>query len=78
MSEINTLHRSIILSYLTSYEPGDEQDPHKVMKSSADIQDELSDMVEIDIDEITEVMHSQGYSISVCIDSRPRWLLKRK
>jgi hypothetical protein len=78
MSDVSPLHQGIILSYLTPYEPGIEEDPRRVMKSSAEIQDDLSDMLEIDIDEIAQIMHERGYSISVCIDGRPRWLLKRK
>jgi len=68
----------LILSYLTSYEPGDINAPHCILKSSAEIQDDLSDMATIELEEIAAMMQSQRYLISICIDGRPRWVLKRR
>ena len=77
-NDIDPLHRELILSYLTSYEPGDINAPHCILKSSAEIQDDLSDMATIELEEIATMMQNQGYLISICIDGRPRWVLKRR
>jgi len=78
MNDIDPLHRELILSYLTSYEPGEVNTPHCIMKSSVEIQDDLSDMATIELEEIATMMQNQGYLISRCIDGRPRWVLKRR
>jgi len=78
MNDIDPLHRELILSYLTPYEPGDVNASHCITKSSAEIQDDLSDMATIELEEIATVMQNQVYLISICIDGRPRWVLKRR
>lgn len=68
---------AILIEYLHAFSlPGKLTDSSSaVLKSSQDIQDDLSEMLEISLDEITSVMLSLRYPIKVDQDNRPKWVM---
>lgn len=68
---------TVLIEYLMAFLPA-EQDEHAVLKTSQDIQDDLSEMCEISINQITTVMRDTGYHIKVDEDNRPKWVMSKK
>lgn len=68
----------VLLEYLMAFLPADGDEENIMLKSSQDIQDDLSDMVEISINQITSVMRDTNYHIKVDADNRPKWMMLRK
>lgn len=66
---------AILIEYLHAFLPGKLTDSSAVLKSSQDIQDDLSEMLEISLDDITSVMLSLRYPIKVDQDNRPKWVM---
>lgn len=66
---------ALLLEYLHSFLPGEANEDGVVLKSSQDIQDDLSEMLEISLEEITSMMLSIGYSVKVDLDNRPKWVM---
>lgn len=78
MSDINDTSRQILIDYLEVFLPADTYDGNSVLKSSRDIQEDLEDMCEIPIQDISSEMLLCGYSIVVDDDYKPKWLMSRK
>lgn len=51
---------------------------HVIYKTSQQIQDELSDMAEISINDIAGTMVDLGYELVISPDGRPAWIMQRK
>ncbi len=68
----------ILLEYMRAFLPADDNDKDVMLKSSQDIQDDLSDMVEVSIGDISKEMLSCGYKIEVDDDNKPKWRMMRK
>ena len=49
-----------------------------LLKSTQDIQDDLSDMVELSLNDIASTMRDTGYHIHVDSDNRPKWMMMRR
>ena len=63
---------------MRAFLPADDDDKDVMLKSSQDIQDDLSDMVEVSIGDISKEMLSCGYKIEVDDDNKPKWRMMRK
>ena len=66
----------ILCRYLGEFEPATEQDA-TYRKSSTEIIQDLEDIVTLNVNEVTEVMISNKYSLGF-IDDKPVWLMKKR
>lgn len=67
----------VLLRYLEAFLPADETDSDVILKSSQEIQDDLSEMVVISVDEISTEMLECGYRLVVDADNKPKWAMMR-
>lgn len=67
----------VLLQYLESFLPADETDTDVILKSSQDIQDDLSVMVDISLADISKEMLACQYRIEVDADNKPKWRMIR-
>lgn len=68
----------ILYRYFQEYLPADKVTDDVIYKTSQQIQDELSDMAEISINDIARVMVDLGYELVISPDGRPAWIMQRK
>lgn len=78
MSELDDTPRRILIAYLTDFLPADAGDETAIFKSSRDIQDDLEEMCEIPVSDISTEMLNCGYNIVTDADDKPKWLMSRK
>ena len=78
MSEQQSTEIKVLLQYLASFLPADDKDTDVILKSSQDIQDDLSVMVEISLGDISKEMLACGYKIEVDADDKPKWRMMYK
>lgn len=69
---------AVLIEYLQSYLPADKNDKDIILKSSQSIADDLSEMVELTLNQITSVMLDTGYHSVVDGDGRPKWLMMNR
>ena len=67
----------VLIQYLEAFLPADDTDTDVILKSSQDIQDDLSEMVEVSIGDISKEMLACGYKIEVDADNKPKWRMIR-
>lgn len=67
----------VLLQYLESFLPADDTDTDVILKSSQDIQDDLSVMVDISLADISKEMLACQYRIEVDADNKPKWRMIR-
>lgn len=73
-----SVEEQVLIEYLIAFLPTDQADREGIiLKSTQDIQDDLSDMVELSLSDIASVMRDTGYHIHVDEDNRPRWMMVR-
>lgn len=69
----------VLAGYLRSFIPAvNAEDEHLVLKSSQQIQDDLSQMVDTELNEIAEEMVSIGYQVKLDDDGLPKWMMARR
>lgn len=69
----------VLIEYLMAFLSADQPDGDDVLlKSTQDIQDDLSDMVELSLNDIASTMRDTGYHIHVDSDNRPKWMMMRR
>lgn len=68
----------ILYCYFQEYLPVDKVTDDVIYKTSQQIQDELSDMAEISINDIARTMVDLGYELVISPDGRPAWIMQRK
>lgn len=56
MSEKQSPEVQVLIEYLRAFLPADDTDTDVILKSSQDIQDDLADMIEIPLADITKEM----------------------
>lgn len=78
MSELNDTSRRILIDYLEGFLPADMHDGNSFLKSSREIQEDLEDMCDIPVQDISTEMLECGYKIVVDDDHKPKWLMSRK
>jgi hypothetical protein len=69
---------AVLIEYLQSYLPADKNDKDITLKSSQSIADDLSEMVELTLNQITSVMLDTGYHSVIDGDGRPKWLMMNR
>lgn len=73
-----SVEEQVLIEYLIAFLPADQADREGIiLKSTQDIQDDLSDMVELSLSDIASVMRDTGYHIHVDEDNLPRWMMVR-
>lgn len=78
MSEMDDTARKILIAYLSDFLPADQNDDLAILKSSRDIQDDLEEMCEIPVSDISTEMLLCRYRIVTDDDYKPKWLMSRK
>lgn len=73
-----SVEEDILLQYLMSFLPADGDEDNIILKSTQTIQDDLSEMVELSLNQISSVMRDTGYKIKVDEDLLPKWMMLRK
>lgn len=68
----------VLIEYLQTYLPVEKKDDDKILKTSQDIADDLSEMVELTLNQITTIMLDIGYHSMVDKDGRPKWMMMNK
>lgn len=77
MSEKQSPEVQVLIEYLHAFLPADDTDTDVILKSSQDIQDDLADMIEISLADITKEMLECCYHIEVDADNKPKWRMMR-
>lgn len=78
MSELDDTSRRILIAYLTKYLPADADDDTAFLKSSREIQDDLEEMCDISVSDISTEMLKCNYQIVTDDDNKLKWLMSRK
>ena len=73
-----SVEEDVLLQYLMSFLPADGNEDNIILKSTQAIQDDLADMVEISLNQISSVMCDTGYKVKVDEDLLPKWMMLRK
>lgn len=73
-----SIEEDILIQYLMSFLPADGNEENVMLKSTQNIQDDLADMVEISLNQISSVMRDTGYKVKVDEDLLPKWMMLRK
>lgn len=73
-----SIEEDILIQYLMSFLPADGNEENIILKSTQNIQDDLADMVEISLNQISSVMRDTGYQVKVDEDLLPKWMMLRK
>ena len=73
-----SVEEDVLLQYLMSFLPADGNEDNIILKSTLAIQDDLADMVEISLNQISSVMRDTGYKVKVDEDLLPKWMMLRK
>lgn len=73
-----SIEEDILIQYLMSFLPAEGNEENIMLKSTQNIQDDLADMVEISLNQISSVMRDTGYKVKVDEDLLPKWMMLRK
>lgn len=68
----------VLIEYLQTYLPAEKKDDDKILKTSQDIADDLAEMVELTLNQVTTIMLDIGYHSMVDEDGRPKWMMMNK
>lgn len=72
------INEYIIIRYCHEYLPAEKVSDNVVYKTSQQIQDELSEMADISINDIAEQMMHLGYQIAINPEGKPAWIMQCK
>lgn len=68
----------ILIRYFQEYLPVELESENVIYKTSQQIQDELSEMADISINQIAATMVELQYKLTIGPDGRPAWMMLRK
>lgn len=68
----------ILIRYFQEYLPVEQESENVIYKTSQQIQDELSEMAEISINQIAATMVELKYKLTISPDGRPAWMMQRR
>lgn len=74
---ITAAEESILQQYLSRYAPAENTDTNIILRTSQDIVEDLAEVMEISINEVANLLASQGYQIGHK-DGRLGWAMKLK
>lgn len=78
MEEAMKFDVSVLRQYCEQWLPVQNITDDTVFKTSQQIQDELSEIVDMSINDITCDLLKQGYKISINPEGKPAWIMQRK
>ena len=76
-NETQNVARSILQQYLSKYVPADI-DTATTLKTSQEIVEELSEVMEVTINEVASIMAENGYKVIHSRNGRLGWAMKLK
>lgn len=68
----------ILIRYFQEYLPVEQESENVIYKTSQQIQDELSEMADISINQIAATMVELQYKLTIGPDGRPAWMMLRR
>ena len=68
----------ILIRYFQEYLPVDQESENVIYKTSQQIQDELSELADISINQIAATMVELRYKLTIGPDGRPAWMMQRR
>lgn len=68
----------VLQQYCEQWLPAKEVTDYTVFKTSQQIQDELSEMVDISINDITFNLLKTGFKIAINPEGKPAWIMQRR
>lgn len=68
----------ILIRYFQEYLPVERESENVIYKTSQQIQDELSEMADISINQIAATMVKLKYKLTIGPDGRPAWMMLRR
>lgn len=68
----------VLRQYCEQWPPAKEVMDDTVFKTSQQIQDELSEIVDMSINDIACDLLNQGYKIAINPEGKPAWIMQRK
>ena len=68
----------VLRQYCEQWLPAKEVMENTVFKTSQQIQDELSEIVDMSINDITFDLLKQGYKIAINPEGKPAWIMQYK
>ena len=68
----------ILIRYFQEYLPVEQESENVIYKTSQQIQDELSEMADISINQIAATMVELKYKLPIGPDGRPAWMMLRR
>ncbi len=69
---------NVLIEYLQNYLPADKDDNNIIYKTSQDIADDLSTMVELTVNQVTLTLLELGYHIQLSEDGMPKWAIMKR
>ena len=69
---------NVLIEYLQNYLPADKDDNNIIYKTSQDIADDLSTMVELTVNQVTLTLLELGYHIQLSEDGMPNWAIMKR
>ena len=69
---------NVLIEYLQNYLPADKYDNNIIYKTSQDIADDLSTMVEWTVNQVTLTLLELGYLIQLSEDGMPKWAIMKR
>lgn len=73
-----SIEEDVLIQYLMSFLPADGNEDNIILKTTQAIQDDLSEMVDLSLNQISSVMRDTGYKVKVDEDMLPKWMMLRK
>lgn len=73
-----SVEEDVLIQYLMSFLPADGNEDNIILKTTQAIQDDLSEMVDLSLNQISSVMRDTGYKVKVDEDMLPKWMMLRK
>lgn len=68
----------VLQQYCEQWLPANEVTDYTVFKTSLQIQDELSEMVDMSINDITFNLLKKGFKIAINPEGKPAWMMQRR
>lgn len=68
----------ILIRYFQEYLPVEQESENVIYKTSQQIQDELSEMADISINQIAATLVELNYKLTISPDGRPAWMMQRR
>ena len=67
-----------MIEYLQNFLPADTSDENIIYKTSQDIADDLSTMVELTVNQVTITLLELGYHTQLSEDGLPKWAIMKR